>query len=149
MLDIDAILAPVVSHALTSGYFERVNQHEPDSAPGNGLTCAVWLDDLQTTTSGLASTSALVILNVRLYTSTLSDPLDAIDPNLTRACSALIGAYAGDFTLGGQVRAVDMRGMSGVALRARAGYLPLDGNTYRVLTITLPLIVDDVWDEAP
>ena len=44
--------------------------------------------------------------------------------------------------------AVDDDG-DGVALRARAGYLPLDGNTYRVLTITLPLIVDDVWDEAP
>jgi hypothetical protein len=152
MLDIDAILDPVVSHALASGFFERVNAFEATDPPGNGLTCGVWVDDIQTAASGLASTSALLIFNVRLYASMLSDPPDAIDPAMTRAASGLIGAYAGDFTLGGVVMAVDLRGMTGVPLRARAGYLPMgtgpDRVDYRVITITLPLIVSDVWDEV-
>ncbi len=151
-LDIDRILDPVVSHALASGFFERVNAFEATDPPGNGLTCAVWVDDIQTAPSGLASTSALLILNVRLYTSMLSDPPDAIDPAMTRAGSGLINAYAGDFTLGDTVMAVDLRGIAGISLRARAGYLPMgsgaDRVDYRVFTITLPLIVSDVWDEV-
>ena len=148
-LDIDTILDAVVSHAAASGYFERVNAHEPKAAPGGGLTCAVWMDSLSGAPSGLASTSALVTLKLRLYTNMIMEPADAIDPNLTRACSALIGAYAADFTLGGAVRCVDLRGSAGTPLRAQAGYLSQDGRLYRVMDITLPLIVNDVWDEAP
>lgn len=148
-LDIDAILNAVTSHALASGWFERVNTHEPKNAPGNGLTCAIWMDTLApANSSGQASSSALVVLKVRIYTSMLAEPQDAIDPNVTRACSALITAYAGDLDLGGNVRTVDLRGMAGTPLRAQAGYIPQDNRLYRVLDITLPLIVNDVWDEA-
>jgi hypothetical protein len=37
-LDTVAILDRVVSHALAAGYFERVNQHEPKTAPGTDCT---------------------------------------------------------------------------------------------------------------
>ena len=37
-VDIDSVLNAIVSHALTTGYFDQVNQHEPKNRPGAGLT---------------------------------------------------------------------------------------------------------------
>lgn len=145
---VNAIFNAVVSHALATGLFERVNQHEPKSAPGTGLTSAIWVDAIDTAPSGLAATSALLVLNNRLYTNMLAEPQDLIDPNLLTATSTLFAAYAGDFELGGNVRAVDLRGMSGTRLAARAGYIPQDNRLFRAYTITLPLIINDAWDEA-
>jgi hypothetical protein len=148
-LDINGILDAVVSHALASGYFEQVNSHEPANAPGNGLTAAVWVDALGATrSSGLATASARLVFNVRLYTSTVQEPADAIDPNLTAATDALMRAYVGDFDLGGTVRQVDVFGTSGPGLDARAGYIEQGDALLRVITITLPVIINDLWDEV-
>jgi len=61
----------------------------------------------------------------------------------------MFGAYCGDFTLGGLVRQVDIRGAHGAGLSARAGYLEQDSAVFRVFTISVPLIVNDLWKEAP
>lgn len=150
-LDATTLLDRTVSHALALGHFERVNQHEPKNAPGLGLSCAVWVDDIGPARgqSGLNATTARVVLNVRLYTSMLTEPMDDIDPNLMVALDALMGAYSGDFTLGGAVRNVDLLGATGTPLSARAGYLNQGGKLYRVMTITLPLIVNDLWEQTP
>ena len=65
-LDTTAIMNAVLSHAAASGYFDRVAGHEPKNAPGNGLSAAVWVDRIGPVPagSGLAATSALVVLNV-------------------------------------------------------------------------------------
>ena len=148
-LDLNALTDPIVSYALASGYFDRVNAHEPKAAPGNGLTVGVWVQSIGPAAgSGLASTSALVVFTVRLYSFMLVEPQDAIDPNLTDAMNALFVAYSSDVDFGGAVRAVDLLGMSGVPMRAVAGYLNVSGKMYRVYDITLPLIVNDVWDQA-
>lgn len=148
-LDVDGIVDAVMSHAMACGYFDRVNGHEPKNAPGNGLSAAVWSDTLRPVpSSGLASVSALLILNVRMYTSMLQEPQDAIDPNMLNALSALFTAYAGDFTFGGLAREVDLLGAEGVPLQAKAGYLNQDNKLYRVITITLPVVVNDAWDEV-
>ena len=147
-LDINGILDAVASHAAASGYFDRVGTHEPENAPGFGLTAAVWMDRLSPVLSGLASTTGRVVFNVRLFTPMAQEPADAIDPNLTAACDALFRAYVGDFTLGGLVREVDVRGSQGIGLEARAGYIEQDGTLLRVYTITLPVVVNDLWDEA-
>jgi hypothetical protein len=152
-LDIDNLLDAVLSHAMASGYFDMVNGHEPKNAPNaasTGLVAAVWVDDIRPalSSSGLSVSSALVVFNVRLYSSMLQEPQDAIDPNLVKAMNALFMAYAGDFELGGNARMVDLRGAEGVFLQAKAGYLNQDQKLYRVFTITLPVIVNDAWDEA-
>jgi hypothetical protein len=147
-LDSEAIIEAVASHAMASGWFDRVNQHEPKNAPGYGVTAAVWVEDIRPAlSSGLASSSALLVLSVRLYTSMLQEPQDAIDPNMAKAVDALFAAYAGDFTLGGLVRHVDLRGSEGSPLQAKAGYINQDQRMYRVFTITLPVVVNDAWDE--
>jgi hypothetical protein len=148
-VDIDGVLNAIVSHASTTGYFERINQHEPLNRPGYGITAAVWIDHVRpVTSSGLDSASVLLVFNVRLYTSTLQEPQDAIDPEMVRAVDALFTAYIGDFTLGGLVRHVDVFGADGPPLDAQAGYLKQDEVLYRVITITLPLVVNDVWSEV-
>jgi hypothetical protein len=148
-VDIAGILNQVVSHAMASGLFERVNAHEPKSAPGNGLSAAVWVDTIgPVRSSGLAATSGRLALMVRVYTSMLAEPADAVDPNLVAAVDALLAAYSADFDLGGTVRCVDLLGQAGEPLSARAGYLQQDNRLYRVMTITLPLIVNDLWTQG-
>lgn len=149
-LDIVTILDTVQDHALASGYFDAVNGHEPKSAPQNGLTAAVWVEQIGPARggSGLAATSSRLALNVRLYTPMVQQPEDAIDPDLMTALDALLAAYSGDFTLGGIVREVDLLGAYGDPLSARAGYLTTSGAEYRVMTITLPLIVNDLWEQV-
>jgi len=145
------IIDEVVSRASTLGLFERVNSHEPKSRPGNGLTAAVWVESVGPAprNSGLSQTSALLVLSVRLYSSALQEPADAIDPDLVDALDKLLAAYSGDFDLGGNVRNIDLLGMAGTPMSARAGYMQQDSTVFRVMTITLPVIVDDVWQQVP
>ena len=148
-LAISDILDKIVSHAAAGGWFENVNSHEQlENAPGNGLTCSVWVDAITPIrSSGLDSTSVRLTVYVRIYTSNDQMPRDAIDPHMVSATDDLLRAYISDFTLGGLVRQVDVRGAYGPQLDARAGYINLSGAVSRVMTITLPLIVNDLWDE--
>jgi hypothetical protein len=151
MADQHAWLQPlvdaVVTHAQAIGRFERVNGHEPVSAPGNGLTCAVWPQEIVSTrSSGLRSTSILVMLSVRIFAPGMSEPRDDVDPTMVAALSNLLAEYHRDFTLGGLVRQVDIFGQHGRGpLRAVAGWLT---PKIRVYTINLPLVVDGVWTQG-
>lgn len=150
-MDSLGILQAVESHALTTALFERVNRHEPKSAPGRGLSAAIWVQRIGPVPagSGLTATTARVELRVRIYTSMIGDPQDDIDPAVMGAVDALLTLYSGDFTLGGRVRDVDLLGSSGPPLSAQAGYLNQDGRMFRVMDITLPLVVNDAWTQAP
>jgi hypothetical protein len=149
-LNTAGIVDAVASHAAATGNFEFVNQHEPKSAPGNGLHAAVWVGTIAPARgqSGLAQTSPLLVLNVRTYLSFKSQPEDAIDPNMMDAVDALMAAYSGDFTLGGLIRNVDLLGTNGPGMSAVSGYITQDGKVYRIMTITLPLVINDVWGQA-
>lgn len=150
-LDSQAILDAIVSHAMALGVFESVNAHEVVNAPGHGLHAEVWADSIAPVAivSGLAATSALVVWNVRIRGNADAQPRDMVDPNMMAAVDALMNAYSGDFTLDGLVRNVDLLGQAGAALSARAGYLTQGGQTYRIYDITLPVLVNDVWEQVP
>lgn len=142
----------IASHAMTLGLFDRVNQHEPKNAPGRGLTCAIWIDRIEPARgrSGLASTSARVVFNVRVYTSMLQDPQDAIDPSVMEAVDLLIDAYTGDFQLGDDTRWLDLLGATqGHELMAQSGYININNKVYRVMTMVVPAIVENAWTQAP
>lgn len=150
-LDVETILDKVVSHAAASGLFERVNTHEVKNPPGRGLTCEIWSDIERPigSASGLDSVTVLMVLMVRIRAPWLTEPQDALEPEMVRAVDTLCTAYCGDFTLDGAVRQVDIFGAYGMQLEARAGYLRQDGTEYRIKDIVLPLVVNDVWAEAP
>tara|TARA_R110000824_G_scaffold16633_6_gene68758 strand:+ start:216 stop:677 length:462 start_codon:yes stop_codon:yes gene_type:complete len=145
---VQALFDSMASHAGASGLFERVNTHEPKRAP-KGLVAALWVDSIgPAQSSGLAATTARVVFNLRIYKDMISEPQDAIDPAILAAAAALMEDYSGDFTLGGTVRAIDLLGMTGVPLSAQAGYINADQRMLRVMTITIPLIINDAWTQA-
>lgn len=150
-IDSRGIFSAVTSHAQALGVFDRVNGHEPKSAPGSGLTCSFWLETLRPlpARSGLASTSALLVLSARVQTTMLAEPADDIDPRILSATDALMIAYSGDFDVYGSVANVDLLGAhwSG-GLNARAGYLNHDSKLYRVMVIDLPLVINDAWAQV-
>jgi hypothetical protein len=143
------LVAQCESHLMRSGLFDRVNWHEPKSSPGVGVTAATWFTATTPVRSGLVSTTVRVELLVRMYMPMLREPMDDIDPAMMRALDVLMRQYSGDFTLGGEVRNVDLLGEHGTPLQARSGYLRVDSTLYRVVDITLPLIVNDLWEQAP
>jgi hypothetical protein len=150
-IDSQDLIDRIASHAMTTGYFDRVNQHEPKSKPGRGLTCAVWIDRIEPARgrSGLAATSARVVFNVRVYTNMLQNPQDAIDPSVMIATDALMEAYNGDFSLGDDDRWIDLLGATqGHALDSQSGYINIDNVVMRVMTITIPVIVENAWTQA-
>lgn len=150
-IDAAGLFSAITSHAVALGLFERVNGHEPKSAPGNGLSAAVWVESIgPANSSGLTSTSAAVTFSVRIYSNFIQKPEDGIDINILHATDALMNEYSGDYELGSalNVRCVDLLGQEGTPLNARAGYQTIDDKVYRVMTITLPLIINDVWDQA-
>jgi len=157
-VDIDALstglVAAVESHAQGLGLFDAVNGHEPigSAAPGNGITFAVWYDaiDPAPLDSGLAAGSGLITMTGRLYTPANQQPYDAIDPAVWSATVKLMAALALDFDLGGLVRNIDLLGAFGPGLSAKAGYVTTtaDNTQLRVMTVTIPCIVNDLWPQA-
>lgn len=146
---IDPIFDAIVSDAQISGYFDKVNQHEPKKAPRSGLTAAVWLLGIRPLplASGLAATSALVTFRLRIYSNMLSEPTDDIDPNMMRAASNLIRRYHDDFDFAGAIRNVDLLGAFGVPLSLDTAYLEIDKKLFRISDITIPCIVESVWPQ--
>lgn len=147
---VNQLFDSIVSTCLTLGVFESVNQHEPKTAPQAGTYAAVWVDSITPVAraSGLNATSGVVVFNVRCYSSMLQQPLDAIDPGLTTAAMTVMDAFSGDFTFGGTVRDVDLLGMYGQPMGGRAGYINIDGKMFRVFTITIPVIINDLWTQV-
>lgn len=149
-LDTAGILTAVVDHAASLGVFDRVAGHEPANPPGLGVSCAVWVADLRPVPrrSGLSGTSAALTLTARVFrpVADASDG-DRVDPETVAAADALIGSIVGDLDLGEAVD-IDVFGAHGAQLGARAGYLRQDDTTYRVLDVTVPVLVDDLWPQA-
>lgn len=147
---VNALMASVESTAMKTGQFRTVNTHEPKSAPGSGLRCAIWVQSIEPipAASGLASTSGYLVLFARIYGNMLAKPEDEIDPRMTSAAALLVGAFSGDFTLGGTVRNIDLLGEYGQRLAAQAGYVTIGGAMYRQMTVTVPCIVNDMWDQV-
>jgi hypothetical protein len=145
---IAAVMDKVISYALATGRFTAVNGHEPKNAPGVDISCAIWMQQIAPVrSSGLAATSGCLLLNVRIYQNFKSQPFDAIDPAVASAATDLMGAYTGDFDFGNvaNVRSIDLFGANGTPLRAQAGYVEIDRNIYRVMTISIPIIINDMF----
>lgn len=148
---VQAVFDTLVSDAQKLGVFERVRAHEPKSAPGAGLSLAIWWDSIDPypAGSGLAAVSARVSFRARIYRSFLGKDEDVIDPSLLAATASLLAALSGSFTLGGQARNVDLLGEAGNPLAARSAYVTQDDKIYRVADIEIPVIINDVWTESP
>lgn len=144
----------IESHALASGEFDSVDTAEPKSAPGTGITCGIWMQAIGPApdASGLAAVTSRVEFTITLYSAFITEPVDLIDPNLLHATIALMEDYAGDFRLSiissVSIQSIDLLGAHGTPLQAQAGYVDIDGKMFRVMVITLPVIINDLWTET-
>jgi hypothetical protein len=147
--NIRTTLDNLVSALQTLGIFDRVQGVEPKSPPGNGLTAAIYFANATPTAnaSGLNRASGLYVFTLRIYINMLQEPAEDIDPMLVAAVDAVFNALAGDIDLGATVRNVDFFGANGTSLAARAGYVDVGGTMYRVVDITIPLVVNDTTQE--
>lgn len=148
-LDLPGILAAVESHCLASGYVQRFQAAEVTDNPATGVTVGVMLTSLTSlgARSGLSSSSVRVELGVRLYLPAASRQPEQTETQIVAAVAALMGSFTGDFDLGG-TRLVDLLGAYGAPLASTAGWTRIADQLYRVHTITLPVIVDDLWDQV-
>lgn len=149
-LAINDVLDIVVTHAQNTGWFQNVTEYESKQSGTNSLTAGVWVESITPIrSSGLASASIRLELEMRLYGSTMTEPYDDIDSNIVKAVDDLFTAYIGDFDLGSNARHIDIFGAYGNPLSVRSGYLNMNGREARVFQIRLPIIINDVWDQSP
>lgn len=145
---VSIIFDKIVSYALGTGRFDTVNQHEPKNSPGSNMLCSVWVQSIKPVRmSAMNATSGLVTFQSRIYTNFRSEPFDMIDENVMSATADMMNTMSGDYDFGedANVRAIDLLGMSGTALSAQAGYVEIDRVMYRVMTITIPIIINDMF----
>ena len=142
---VKSLFSEIVSHASALNLFADVNGHAPESPPANGASYSVWLSDLSpvAAASGLAATAGRVEFTGHIYTRQRARPLDQIDPNVLLLACDLLGAYSGDFTLGGTVRDVELMAMS-----AQPAYVDFEGKPFRVVELTVPVVVNDMFAEV-
>lgn len=145
------IQGALISHALTLGLFASVNGFEPKAAPMDGIHGALWLNAIEPARgrSGLTSTTVRLSYSFRVGVNMLAEPQDDIDLDILVATAALMRQYSGDFELGGSAAFVDLLGAHGAPLAAQAGYLNQDSKMFRVMVITIPIIVNDVFLQSP
>ncbi|MER7222635.1 hypothetical protein [Streptomyces rubradiris] len=150
-LDLTTYRDVLTSHAQATGLFGTVLSHEPVSAPDSGLTAAFWVSRIGPTPtgSGLTATTARLEIMARVFEPADTEPQDSVDMDLVGAVDALLTAYSGDFEVGGNARMIDLLGAYGTALQATFGYTSFaGGTTFRIATLTIPLIINDVWGQA-
>lgn len=150
-LDVDALYAAVISPAQRLGVFDKVNGHEPKSAPASGVVCSYFLDYFgpMQSLSGLNRTTMGMVVQARIQTSMIAEPVDGIDPALLRATSALMLAYHGDFDLGVTDCELDLLGRWWTGgLAARAGYVTIGNTQYRAMILSIPMILNDVYAQV-
>lgn len=150
-LDVIGLRNVLLSAAASTGLFGRIEGHEPKAKPGNGVYCALWVSEIAPAISGsgLNATAIRLEYSMRIGTNMLTEPQDDIDPKVLQATAALILALSGDFQLSGYADWIDLLGARGAPLAARAGYLNQDGALYRVMVLTIPIIIDDVFAQTP
>jgi hypothetical protein len=149
-LDLLTYRGVAMSHAQTLGLFTQVLGHEPVSAPGSGLVYALWVSRISPVpaASGLRAGTGRLELTGRVFMPADSQPEDDVDIAVTGAVDSLMSAYSADFEFGGSVRNVDLLGAHGTPLSAQFGFTRFDSTTYRVATLTIPLIINDAWAQG-
>lgn len=149
-LSVNPLMDALVDVCLTLGRFESVNKHEPKGNLSGGKIAAMWVQSIIPLKGegGLDSTTVRAEFTLRIYGNMLQEPQDEIDPEISDAAELVMSTLSGDFNLGGLAREVDLLGAYGTPLSARAGYIVLSQKLYRVMDVTVPIIVDNVWTQV-
>lgn len=155
-LDIQGLSDALCSAAQRIGHLTTVEAHEPREAPNSEPHGAFWWNGMRPArVSGLASVATLITFIGRVYLPAgdgKNMPYDDIERTLLAITDRLMAAFCEKFTLGGRVRNVDVFGAHSPGLSADPGWARFGGTNgaaFRQVTFTLPLIVNDMYEEVP
>jgi hypothetical protein len=102
--------------------------------------------------SGTNVTSLRVAFIIRLYLSVSQQTPDVVDPRMMHATATIMQAFNQGFTFTETVYAVDLLGEQGVRLSAHCGYMkvgsPEGSALYRIMDITVPVLLTNVWQQV-
>lgn len=150
-LDTKRYMDALTSAALRTGRFDAVNGVDIGSTPSSGgIVAVVWPRRIRALPggSGLNTTSTSIVFMMRLFAAMNADPMGEIDPAMIAATDDVMNLLSGGFTLDGLINYVDLLGEHGDALGSDSGFLKLNENqTFRIVDITIPFIVHDVWTQ--
>lgn len=140
----EALFEHVQSAAQQLALFQAVDTHEPENAPGTRLYCSIVLGPMRASAaaSGLAAVSGEITLIVRVWSWAMQRPLDDVDPEVLAAMAALISSLAGEFTLGGTVRNIDL-----LSLVASPAWVEFENKQFRVMELPVPIVINDMFTE--
>lgn len=149
-LDFTPALKRIESMIAATGLFSSVNLHEPKNAPGKDLVCAVFLDEIRPVPqeSGQNVTTGCVVFKARVFKPMLSKPEGMIDQVVGHAAGKIIEVLSGDIDLQDNIKYVDLLGATGTALSCKGGYLTIDTTMFRIMDVTIPLIINDIWNQG-
>lgn len=149
-LNTPAVITAAIDHLVSTGLFESVQDHERTSASTGGLTADVWLAPIKPLApqSGLAITSALLTLQVRIYLNAMP-PAANLEQTIGGAADVLMAAYNTDFTFDGIVSWIDLLGEYSGGLVGEPGFVTVGDVFYRCITFTVPCVIDDAWPQSP
>jgi hypothetical protein len=143
--DAENLFSQVRSIAKKLGVFPAVIGHDPENAPPSGVSLSIMLGSVKPiTSSGLDAVSCQVTLMVHVWSFANQKPLDDIDPKVLAATCSMMGALAGGFTLNGTVRDVNL-----FAMDAQPGYVNFQEKEFRTVAISVPIEINDLFEEVP
>lgn len=127
-----------------SGRYPIVRIGEPKQPPitGQGIAAAVYLASQAVVGTTLTTPIEVHTVTVRFYRAMLDQPEDKAEIDLANAVADFEADLDGDYTLGGNVRNIDIGGQYGQGLGAEWGYVDIGGTMFRTAVVTVPLIVD-------
>lgn len=147
--DVSAVMNALASYLGRIGAFERIKLAEPKSQLTEGLSAAIWHQSIDPIPelSSLAATAIRIEFVIRLYQNMLAEPADLIDPEMTRVVNLIFNAFHGGFTLGGLIMQIDVLPTYGQPLRSQAGYINLSGKLARAISIYVPCIIPNAFNQ--
>lgn len=147
MLDLETIQNHLVTHCESLGCFDNVVTTEPANAVAGGVTASIILTRIgpDRAISGLNITSAVVVFTVRIWRNKTVMPHYGIDLATMKAAEGLINSLHDDFTLGDDATCIKF--LSGENFGALSGLVVLDEGVHRVIDVTIPIQVADVWPQ--
>ena len=149
MLEIINIQNQVLTHCQQIGVFDNVLTEEPDSLQAGTTTASIVLDSIKPDpkTSGLAQTNAIIVFKIGIWQNSTVHPHFGVPQETMLAAETLIESLHTSLTLNNDVMTVDLFGWSSTGLDVQTGYAPFDEGIYRIVEITVPIIVNDVWTQ--
>ena len=141
--NIKSSLQAISSYIQASGYVQKSTIGEPESPPTERLAASVYMGNTAIVSLTLNTTIEVHTVIVRFYMDMLREPTEQIEFKLAEVVSGIFNDLLGEYDLGATIRNIDAAGSHGTSLGAVWGYTDVGGKMFRVVDLSIPLLVDD------